>query len=188
MTEIIKSNSFIVNTQTNIDANAPLELSHIDINEEYRKKWNIHQHDFVCLSKNGIPIRETLYRVGGIPADLKKDYFLLLKHVENYYPDNITKITKHKRYLDSRWCIIDKYGNEKVVLSSFDYINLAGGVVYNVKEKYYNIESGEFYCSSYTSMSSDEYLFLDNAYDNDKSKRGVMKINKKDGTWELFKK
>jgi len=36
-------------------------------------------------------------------------------------------------------------------------------------------------------MNTVDYLFLDNRYDNDKSKRGVMKINKKDGTWELFK-
>jgi hypothetical protein len=35
-------------------------------------------------------------------------------------------------------------------------------------------------------MNSNEYLFLNNEYDKDESKRGVMKINKKDGTWELF--
>lgn len=64
---------------------------------------------------------------------------------------------------------------------------LYGGVIYVIDNKYYNIESGEFYCNSYTSMDTNEYLFLDNKYDNDKSKRGVMKINKNDGTFEVFK-
>jgi hypothetical protein len=35
-------------------------------------------------------------------------------------------------------------------------------------------------------MQSKEFLFLENAYDDDKSRRGVMKIDKKSGTWELF--
>lgn len=59
--------------------------------------------------------------------------------------------------------------------------------IYTLEQRYYNIETGELYCQSFTSMQSKEFLFLNNAYDADTSKRGVMKINKADGTFELFK-
>jgi len=36
-------------------------------------------------------------------------------------------------------------------------------------------------------MKSEQYVFLNNEFDKDKSRRGVMKINKADGTFELFK-
>jgi hypothetical protein len=35
-------------------------------------------------------------------------------------------------------------------------------------------------------MSSDTFIFLNNEFDKDKTKRGIIKINKFDGTWELF--
>lgn len=52
---------------------------------------------------------------------------------------------------------------------------------------YFNIETGELICRSYTSMQSDDHLFLDNQFDDDKTKRGVWKINKLDATVEIFK-
>ncbi len=169
--------------------NGSLQLSPISINEDYCKKWNIRQEDYVCLTKDGKLLRPTLYRIGGVNApNLGKDnYFTLIKHVEAYYADDITKIDKEKPHLESRWCIIDKNGDEKVDVGPFKYIYIVNGsCIYSVDKDYFNIETGEHYCRAYSSMKSNEFLFLDNEYDDDKSKRGVMKINKKDGTWELF--
>ncbi len=172
-----------------------LQLSHITVNEEYREKWNIHCTDFVLLSRNGQPIRDTLYRLGGMtsPKDIKNDYFLLIKHVEDHYSDDITKVKKDKPHLKSTWVIMDKHGNERVEFGQFKSPYLVkDSVLYSIESKYYNIETGEYYCHSSGTMESDEFLFIDNSYaaiyDKDKTKCGIMKINKKDGTYELFKK
>ena len=166
-----------------------LQFSPITITEEYRKKWNIHLTDFVCLTSNGELVRPTLYRIGGIGTPkLNVDrYFMLLKHVEAFYTDDITKVMKDKPHLESRWCILDIHGNEKVELESFSSPYLIDdSCVYSIDRKYYNIETGEPYCTSYDKMESTESIFLNNSYDDDKSKRGVMKISKADGSWEFF--
>lgn len=167
-----------------------LQFGKISINEEYRKKWNVHHlDDFVCLTRNSELLRPTLYRIGGLnnPKLNKDEYFMLLKHVEAFYSDEITKVKKDKPHLESLWCILDKNGNEKVEFRTFEsaYL-LKDSCIYSVGSHYYNIETGEHYGSGSTSMSSKDFLFLDNSYDKDPLKRGVMKINKKNGTWELF--
>jgi hypothetical protein len=168
-----------------------LALSSIAINKDYAKKWNAESYnDFKCLSLNGEMIRPTLYRVGGMNyPELGKDrFFMLLKYVEAFYNKNITDHTgSDPKHLEGRWCILDRDGNEKVEFKSFDSPYLVkDSCIYSINSKYYNIETGEFYCHAYSSMQSSDFLFLDNPYDKDKSKRGVMKISKADGTWELF--
>lgn len=78
-----------------------LQLALIKPNEEYHKKWNIHLDDFVCLSKNGELLRNTLYRVGGLNnPDLAKDnYFMLLKYSEAYFSKEILKMSGSKEIL-----------------------------------------------------------------------------------------
>ncbi len=185
--------SFEINKLTQTEeqkagSDTALQLSHIDINEEYRKKWNVHEQDFVLLTRNGEPIRNTLYRVGGLGASLKDDYFMILKHTEAFYDDTLTKDKNKKPHLESCWCILDnKNGIEKVTFKPFASPYLVKNTpIFSLDSKYYNIETGELYCNSYSKMECKDFVFLDNAYDDDKSKRGVMKINKKDGTWELF--
>ena len=120
--------------------------------------------------------------------DIDKDYIIILKYEEALYDNSITKDKNKKRHLADKWCIIDRDGNEKKVFDSYASPYLKGGVIYSENNKYYNIETGELYCESYTYLFSDEYVFLDNAYDNDKSRRGVMKIHKKTGRYEIFPK
>lgn len=174
-----------------------LQLSKIIINEDYRKEWNIKNEDFVCLTKNGELVSNSLYRVGGMGADIKKDYFLLLKYVEaicdfkfvrECYKDKSNKeVELLRKHLKGCWCIIDKNGIEKKQFDQFDspYI-VSDSCIYSFKSNYYNIETGEFYCYASSAIKSADYLFLENAYGKDESRRGVMKINKKDGSWELF--
>lgn len=173
-----------------------LQLSPIQLNKEYCKEWNVHLSDFVVLTKNGKLINNSLslYRVGGVGTDIKQDYFMLLKYVEaiyemeflkKCYPNKSNKeLELHKKHLEGRWCILDKNGVEKKVFDHFrsPYIQ-KGSCIYSVDNKYYNIETDEFYCYSSNSFESSEFLFLQNNYDKDLSKKGVMKINKKDGSW-----
>jgi len=170
----------------------PLQFGRAQIAEEYRKKWNIHNtHDFLLLVKDGKPIRDTLYRIGGFDdPKLNKDrYFMLLKHVEAFYSKSITDYTgSDPKHLEGRWCILDKEGNEKIEFESFEHPYLVeNSCIYYLNNKYYNIETKELYCSSYTKMESSEYLFLDNKYDKNKDKIGIWKINKNDGTFEIIK-
>jgi len=165
-----------------------IELSSISVNETYRKKWNVSQNDFVFITKGGELVCDTLYRVGGFGANITDDYFMLLKNVEAFYPDNITKEKDKKPHLESRWAILDKNGIEKVEFEPFQSPYLVkDSCLYSINSNYYNIETGEFYCYSSHAMVTTEFVFLENRYDKDESKRGVMKINKKDGSWELFK-
>ena len=163
-----------------------LKLNHIVVDADYMQKWNERLEDFVLLTFNGKVLRHTLYRKGGIGGYWKDGYMMLIKHVEAFYDDSITKDPKRKPHLESRWCIIDWQGNEKVEFTSFKHGYIVGGQIYSIENKYYNIETGEFYCKAYHSVSSDEYLFLQNDYDENSEKRGVIMINKKDGTYKLF--
>lgn len=167
-----------------------LQLSQIKVDEDYCKKWNERMTDFVVLTKNGELISNSLYRVGGMGGKPDgKNYFMLLKYVEDYYSADIMRMSKSKdsKHLSGQWCIIDKNGIEKVVFESFKSPYLVkDSCIYSIDQTYYNIETGELYCKAYTQMSSSQYLFLSNEYDDDKSRRGVIKIDKKTGTWELF--
>lgn len=176
-----------------------LQLSPIQLKEDYVEKWNAHQEDFVILTKNEIPLRNTLYRKGGMfnEEDLKKKYFILIKYTEAIYDYDFIKdtykdasnkeIEKRRKYLKSSYCIIDENGNEVKYFDQIHYPRLiGGGPVYSFSDSYYNIETGEFYCRPLSSMESESFLFLDNCFGKDKSKIGVMKICKKTGAWELF--
>ena len=56
-----------------------LQLSNIQVNEEYCKKWNERMTDFVVLTKDGELVSNSLYRVGGMGGKPDgKNYFLLL--------------------------------------------------------------------------------------------------------------
>jgi len=168
-----------------------LQFGSIQIDESYRKEWNEHCNDFILLCRDGKPIRNTLYRIGGMstPKLNIDEYFAILKYTEAFYPKDILKMSgsKDPKHLEGNWVILNKNGDEKVICDHFKspYL-IKNSVIYHLDNNYYNIETGFLYCQSYTHMESDDFLFLDNAYDNDKSRRGVMKINKKDGTFELF--
>lgn len=179
-----------------IDPNAPLQLSPIKLNEDYCKKWNERMTDFVCLTRNGELVNNSLYRLGGFGhvQDLKNDYFMLLKYVEAYYEDHIVKATQKftgqktsNRHLAGCWTILNKHGQEVKVFDQFKspYL-IKNSVIYSIDSNYYNIETDEFYCHCSHSFRSDEFLFLDNQFDKDLSRRGVMQIDLKTGEFDLY--
>ena len=169
-----------------------IQIAYIKINEDYAKKWNVHLHNFVCLTKNGELLRPTLYRISGIGTDkIKgKKYFMLLKYVEASYSKLITNFTGRKdpKHLEGRNCIIDQFGTEKVEFKQFESPYLVNdSCIYTIDSKYYNIETKKLYCQSFSSLNSKKYLFLENKYDNNKERIGVFKIDKATGEFELFK-
>lgn len=191
----INENEVIPDTNKN-----GIQITPIKIREDYAKEWNEHATDFVCITKNGELLNPTLYRIGGLGTNKinGKKYFMLLKYVESIYsfdfikgcyPNKSNKELKLlRKHLEGRWCIIDEFGKEKVEFEHFNQPYLIdNSCIYSLDSKYYNIETKEFYCQSYSSMKSEQYLFLENRYDNNKEKRGVLKINKITGEFELFK-
>jgi hypothetical protein len=70
-----------------------LQLSPIKLKEDYLKKWNNNLNDFVCITRDGELINESLFRVGGLGNKniSDKKYFILLKYNEDFYRDDITK-------------------------------------------------------------------------------------------------
>jgi hypothetical protein len=182
-------------------ANAGLQLSKIQVNAEYMKEWNERLRDFVVLTMNGELLRPTLYRIGGLnnPKLGVDKYFMLIKHVEAVYdlefckrvhPEKSNKqLEEGRKHLESRWCIIDEKGNELVEFDSFKIPYLTkDSCIYSIDSNYYNIETGEHYGRCSSSWSSRDFLFLDIHNFKDSSKNGIMKIHKKDGSWELFPK
>jgi hypothetical protein len=165
-----------------------IELFEIELKDKYAKKWNEHSTDFVHLYVNGKKVSNTLYRIGGFGVKLNEHYFMLLKYTEAFYSKDILKMSKTKapKHLKGEWCIIDNNGTEKVNFKQYDSPYLQGGVIYYLDGKYYNIETGYLYCRTSSSMNSKNYLFLNDEYNNDETKCGVMQINKEDGTWILI--
>ena len=163
-----------------------IELAPIKLHNDYAKKWNAHSTDFCHLLKNGNKVSDVLYRVGGFGVKLNEPYFVLLKYVEAYYEDTITEVKERKPHLESQACIIDNNGIEKVNFDHMSYPYLQGGLIDALNGKYYNIETGYLYCDTSSSMRTDTYIFLDNRYDDDKTKSGVMQVNKHDGSYKLI--
>lgn len=176
-----------------------IELRPVELDENYCKKWNVHEYDFFHLYVNGVRTNNSLYRVGGFGVNIKEKYFMLLKQVESNYSQSVMdackqmakkedrKYEQSSRHLANCSCIVDNNGVEKKVFTEYGTPYLCGGCVYVINNDYYNIETNEKYCSSFSSMKSKDFIFLNNEYDNDKSKRGIIKIDKLTGAFELFK-
>lgn len=165
-----------------------LALATCVLNAEYRKQWNVDQNDFVVLTMNGQLINDSIYTTGLFRPNFVKDkYSVLIKHAETYYEEPISYCKGKYGHLEGRCCIIDQLGNEKVELDQFQtpYI-VHDSCIYSVDNNYYNIETGELYCAANGSMSSNEFLFLWNRFGKDKSRLGVMKIEKSTGKYEIF--
>jgi hypothetical protein len=167
-----------------------LELRPVEIPKDYRKKWNVHGDDFMHLYYKGKLVSNTYYRLGGlfnIPKDGK--YFMIIKHIEDYYDDVITKDPKKKPHLMGCFTILNLKGEEKVVFPQFEHAWIVGDIAYVLNDNYYNIETGELYCKSYENhFVTKNFIFINNEYDDDHSKRGVMKISRNDGSYEIFPK
>jgi hypothetical protein len=157
----------------------------IVLNEAYAEKWNERSTDFGHLYLDGKQVSEKLFRIGGVNGSGDEQYTQLIRYDEAYYDNHIAKDLKDKRHLESVHCIVDSKGEVKVVFETLHHGYLCGGQLYSIGTKFYNIESGEYYGDG-SSVESGEFLFLKIKYHEDNEMIGVWKINKIDGTKELF--
>lgn len=164
-----------------------LKLQKVIIPPSYAREWNEFMSDFVHLYKGCTQMRDTYYRVGGFGCGINKGgYFMLLKYSEDMYDDSITTDPEKKKHLKGEWCILDKYGNERIVFPQFKTPYLISGPIYKIDRTYYNIETGEKYCEASDHIESKNYIFIENQYDNFVQNRGVLMINKNTGVSTLI--
>lgn len=168
-----------------------LELRLANPDPKYLEKWQEKgTNDFRHLYVDGEKVSDQLYRIGGFGAKLDQKYFMILKYVEAHYDKSILEVSgnKNSRHLAGHWCIIDNNGIEKVVFDQFKTPYLQGGVIYSLDNRYYNIETGEAYAGPYCStISSEKHLFIENKYDDDPARIGVIQVNKEDGSYVIIK-
>lgn len=173
-----------------------IEISDISLNNDFKEKYRITNSDFACFSVDNTPIDNHIYRFGGLgKPNLKEDLCFL---VFRYYPSKMTKDYIKKYNLNQKYpyriihkCVImDIHGN---TLKEFDdtlhtpYLK-KGTYIYSIGGKYYNAKTSEYYGSG-TSFDSQDYIFINNTHDYiDKSKEGVVRINKKTGESLIYKK
>lgn len=166
-----------------------VELIPADVSLDYLKKWQAEHHpNFKHLYIDGKKVSDTLYRVGGFGTDLEEPYFMILKYKEDHYDKEILKMSKNKnsKHLAGHWVILDNNGEEKVEFDQFasPYLH---GILYTINSNWYNTETGELYAKSvYDVIHTDNFTFLGNRYDDDKSRRGVIQVNKVDGSFVII--
>ena len=164
-----------------------ITLEPIVYSPEYIKKWNQYAGtEFVQIYSNGVLLNDNVYCTNFYWSDktLQEDsvYFQLVKVVEAYYADNITEDPIKKPHLAKYQCIINSEGVETYVhyRSSSEHLYL-NKCIYHIGSKYFSARTNELICESYTKLESEDYLFLDNAYDTDTSRRGIIQACKRTG-------
>lgn len=176
-----------------------LQLSKITLDEKFAKEYNERSNDFFVLTMNGVLIRETLYRIGGInyPKVGVDNYFKLLKHTPSLYtkryPDRSDfkkyKNTSKDKHLHSEWVVLDKYGNELYTQPNMlGYISLVSPKYPLITESgsVKNILNGEVYGDSKDMLKSDDFLFINKSDFRNRDLDGVVKLCLKDFTTEFF--
>jgi hypothetical protein len=177
--------------------NDDIEFSPIVLTDEYAKKWNERSSDFFKIYKDGVPVSEKIYRQGGLfnKNDLNQPYFQIIRYSEALH-DRKTfpkHTTEQLRHLKPTWVIIDSKTGEEVYefANSLDNGRIfKNSILCSYKNSIFNIKSGEKLVEnlSVSSLESSEFLFVDNSFDTDKSKRGVYKIHKMTAEIEVFQK
>ena len=145
-----------------------------DLNNGYELLSISGKDDYCHLYKDGKQISKEIFRKGGMCGGFKDGFCQLI----NY------KITKNKKkyggnYTFGEHCIIDETG--KIVFRQegmLDHIYLQGGMIVASDGKYYNLLTGEKIAEGYSSVSSDDYIFVQNYI---AGKQKVYEIEKKTG-------
>lgn len=172
-----------------------IEFKPVTLTPEYAKKWQTNLTDYLQIYKDGKLLRPTLYRIGGIGGDWKDGFIMVLKCEESHYSKEIMEMSEahykkegleyRSNHLSNNSCIIDENGDERFVSNSSSAYLHKGGI-YSVGGKYYNARNNELYCDSSTTIITENFTFLHNQWDNDKTRRGVLKINHANGLYEII--
>jgi hypothetical protein len=128
---------------------------------------------FGNLYRNNIKLNDTIFRIGGLCSGFNdKSYCSLIQY------DDIKSSGIH--------CIINANGD--IVLKAetpYLYPYCLNGCIASIDRTYYNLLTGAPIVKGNTNIRSSQYLFVENAYDND-YKKGVWKIDWNTGEYEIF--
>jgi len=163
-----------------------VELKPAVLTKEYIKEWNIYNPKLYNIYVDGVKKSDKLYTMGVFPANLENPYFLILLHREALYELHIEANPEKRKHLESVFTIITNKGEVKKEFNSFNSPYLLGGLIYVLNNSYYNIETGEKYLNTSHSINTENYLFLDNRYDSVESRKGVMQLDKRTGTYTII--
>ena len=131
------------------------------------------------LYKDGVKISNTYFRLGGFDTGFNNKLYASLIHYPNYPID---------KECWGNHCIIDSNGKIVLEAEKFDSsLYYLDGVIAKKRDIYINLLTGEPIVKSYsTSLKSKEFIFVEcNDYE-DKFKKGIYKINKNTGEFEIF--
>lgn len=130
---------------------------------------------FSHLYKDGKRISNTIFRLGGMSYGFKGKPFTQLIVCPNYPKDT--------------WgdhCIINKNGEITLIQKkSMDSLYYWKGVIGSMGGTYYNVETGVPIVKGSAKVTSENYLFVENSYNNEYAK-GVWKIEYETGKYEIF--
>lgn len=171
-----------------------VRLSKISLDEAYMKEWNEHMNDFVTMTINGKMIEPVLYRLGGLNFNIKVGfdrYFMLLRYTESRRSERIMKMCgskapKSDKYLKGVWCIFDKDGkllHENGDDSIHSPYLVKNAPIFSLDGIYYHLLTKKRLGNSRSSIQTDNFIILDNQYEKDEEIKGVIKIDKKDGSF-----
>lgn len=167
------------------------------VSEKYKEEWSSRNlNDFVCITSNENDelISENLYRISGFGLGNNEKYFILIKYTEGYYDAEFMKTLKKlkrdssNKYLKSKFTILNDKGVEKVVLEPYVYPYIVdNSLLYTHNNNCFNIETGFCYSDHYSdSIESEKHFIINNRYNKNLDMKGVIKINKKDGSYEVI--
>ena len=151
-----------------------------------------NQSHYGLLFRNGKKLSDIIFRVGGMGGSFKDNPYCMLIEYGNFH--SALKTTKAIKSLGNH-CIIDANGKivltqEKGALQGLYYLK---GCIAVSNNYYYNLITGEIITKGDNTITSNEFLFIENRYSNlygtDKGKYqlGVYKVNWITGEYELFK-
>lgn len=157
-----------------------IEIVPAQFTQKYMNEYNIRNNDYFHLKINGEVNTNIIYRMGGLTnlATIKNDkYFMLLKYKEIH--------DEYGSFLKGYWVMLNHKGQELMEFEPYDNVYpIKNTPIYVINSKYGNAETREIYCESTSPrMETNNFLFLNNLYDKDPNKRGVLMINKNDGTY-----
>ena len=169
-----------------ISENAPKEYGVEDLKDGFslrfipeklmKKIFKKHSSDnYSYLYKDGKKVSDNIYRKGGMGNGFRDGYCALI-----LYKGDGSDYGTH--------VLIDSEGD--IALSqvkSGDHLYHKRGVIATMGSIYYNLLTGEPITTGSSSISSDDYIFVECRYDYSNSfEKGVYKIDHKTGEFEIY--
>lgn len=154
------------------------EPNHIEIRHNPNISKNDPRMPYGNLFMNGRKVSDRAYRVGGMGGTFKDGYCSLIV----YEVDRTGTPDFGTHCLINELCQIKFISKDTI--SSFYH---KGGRIVVQNNSYIDIEEAKIIATGYSSVQSDDYIFVQNDYDKNYP-IGVIRICLADGTTKIYKK